>query len=354
MRRIVRPGMMTVVALALAGAALTSHAQTPPATKGAVAPASPAARPANFSQVVATVNGEKITRGELVDFLNRYQIPPENEETIYRDAVDTLINMTLITQYLGRLNLTAPKEEVDRAIGDLEKQLKAENRSLAEALVESGKSMEEVRKEYANRLRWIAYVKQTATEGALQNFAKTHKDLLNGTQARASHILLRVEPLANAAEKEKVRQKLLGIKRDIEAKKLTFAQAANKYSEDPANSEGAGGDIGFFALNSGIVEEFGKAAFSLKTGQISDPIETPYGYHLILVTDRKEGKDVDFERNRPLILNAFAADLQKNILSAERKAAKVDIKPMPADLFPLPGSTSEPTAPKEKAAAQPK
>ena len=64
------------------------------------------------------------------------------------------------------------------------------------------------------------------------------------------------------------------------ANTMTFAQAANKYSEDPANSEGAGGDIGYFTLTSGVVEEFADAAFKLKKGEISDPVETVYGKHL--------------------------------------------------------------------------
>src|SRR5215213_1050698 len=98
-----------------------------------------------------------------------------------------------------------------------------------------------------------------------------------------------------------MRQKLAGIKSDVESKKYTFAKAANKYSEDPANSESGGGDIGYFGLNSGIVEEFGKAAFALKPGQISDPIETPYGFHLIMVTDRQDRPKIDFEQNKPLI-----------------------------------------------------
>ncbi len=56
--------------------------------------------------------------------------------------------------------------------------------------------------------------------------------------------------------------------------------------------------------------------------------------HLIQVTDRKEGKLPDFEKNKPYILNAFATDLQKDVVTAERKEAKIEVKPMPKDLFP--------------------
>ena len=52
------------------------------------------------------------------------------------------------------------------------------------------------------------------------------------------------------------------------------------------------------------------------------------------MTDRREGKPVDFEQNKPQIVVAFAGDLQKAVVTAERKTAKIDIKPMPKDLFP--------------------
>jgi len=340
-------------AMGVLASALSALAQAPkPAEKvarPAPAAAAPAAKPANqalLGQVLATVNDEKITRGDMIDFLSRYEIPPGNEEQVYHDAADTLINMRLISQFLNRQKIPVSEERVSEAVGQLEKQLKADGSSLAQALIDSNKSMAEVRSEFANRVRWIDFVKLRGTDAELKKFADTHKDLLSGTQVKASHILRKLDPKATAAEKQAAKQKLVSLKADIAAKKITFAEAANKFSEDPANSENGGGDIGYFGLNSGIVEEFGTVAFSLKPGQLSDPIETPYGYHLILVTDRKEGPKVDFEQNKPGILNAFAADLQKELLVAQRKSAKIDIKPMPPELFAaLPSSSLPPAVP---------
>src|SRR5262249_10641753 len=136
-----------------------------------------------------------------------------------------------------------------------------------------------------DRLRWVEFVKLKGTDAELKRFAASHKDLLNGSQVKASHIYLEVPDNAGAADKEKIRQKLLTLKKEIAEKKISFAEAANKNSQDPANAEGAGGDIGYFGLNTGIVEEFASAAFGLKLGEISDPIETSHGLHLIQVTD---------------------------------------------------------------------
>jgi len=125
---------------------------------------------------------------------------------------------------------------------------------------------------------------------------------------------------------------------------VTFAQAANKYSDDPANAGGAGGDLDYFTLNSGFIPEFTDVAFRLKKGSISEPVETPYGYHLIQVTDRKEGRPVDFEQNKPYIINAYAGELQKNLLTEERKRTKIEVKPTPKDLFPA-SAAPAPAAP---------
>ena len=139
----------------------------------------------------------------------------------------------------------------------------------------------------------------------MRKYVADHRDLFRGTQIRASHILLKLEPNASEADKEKAKQKLAGIKKEIEGGTITFAAAANKYSEDPANAGGAGGDLDYFSLNTGLIEEFTDVAFKLKKGMISDPVETPFGFHLIQVTDRKEGKEPDFEQNKPYIYQAI-------------------------------------------------
>jgi len=391
MRAFARPGLP---ALALA-AALTSaaalnpaaHAQearktAPPAAKGAggsiggaggsiggtgpaatapppgVGPA-PAAGPTaeDLKQPLATVNNEVVTRGELLTFLSRYQIPPGNDEVIYRDAIDTLVNMKLVNGFLTRLKIPVSKEKIDEAIASFEKQLKQDGDDLATEMLRNRMSMADLRNVYADRLRWIDYLNSKGTDAELQRYATAHKDLFNNTQVKASHVMLKVEPKATAAEREAARQKLLGIKKDILGKKLSFADAATKYSEVPAETEGVGGDVGYFGLNSGYIEEFANSAFALKPGEISDPVQTPYGEHLITVTDRREGTPLNFEQNKPFVKQMYASELQKNILSAERKKAKIDVKPMPTDLFPpaptAPPSDAPAAGPTAKPAARP-
>lgn len=365
MRRIVFASLAVVAAVVgwniAAGMAAAQNAPAQP--KAGLPPQGQAGAPpaiANPAEVVATVdyNGatEKITKGEVYNVITRYPIPPtEDRDLVYRDAVDTLVNTKLVTQFLNRQRITIKPEQIQEEIGKLEQGLKAEGKDLATSLLENGFSLDEIKKEIEDRLRWIEYVKAKATDAELKKFLAANHDLFSGTQVRASHILRKIEPNASAADKAKVKGQIQAIKKEIDAGRLTFAQAADKYSEDPANEGGAGGDLDFFNLNSGFIPEFTDVAFKLKQGSVSEPVETPYGYHLIQVTDRKEGKPVDFEQNKPYITSGYAAELQRNLLTEARKAAKVEVKPMPKDLFPpipaqaAPAGAPPAAAPKAKA-----
>ena len=310
----------------------------------------------SLSQPLATVNDEPITRGEVINLLNNYQIPPGSEEQVYRDAVETLVNTHLVNQFLERQKIAVSEDKVTEEIAGIDKKFKAEKTDLATELLRTNTTMADLRKELTARMRWIAYLNAKATDAELKRFVSTHKDLFSGTKVKVSHILVMTDPKASEADKEKSRQKLEGIKKDIEGQKMTFAEAANKFSEDPANVDGHGGDVGYFGLSDGFIEEFANAAFAAKKGVVTDVFETPYGYHILLVTDRKEGTPLDFEQNKVYVKQMYGAEIQKNLLTAERKTAKIVNKPMPTDLFaPSVPPTSVPPLPaateKAKAAA---
>ncbi|MGP0069570.1 MAG: peptidylprolyl isomerase [Isosphaeraceae bacterium] len=360
MSRTARTGLFALIAL---GIATAGNGQDPTGTKttappGADAGAAQGGRGPTIpgaNDVVATVTShnhvDKITKGEVFNFLSRNPLPaPEDREVAYQMAVDMLVNTALLNQFLARQNIPVPPDKVDEQINRIKDQLKSQKQDLPTLLLQTGTSMDELRKEFENRVRWMEYYKAKGTDATLRKYLNDNRDRFSRTQVRASHILLKTEPNASAADKEKVKQKLAGIRNEILQNKFTFAGAANKYSQDPANDGGAGGDLDYFNLDSGFIEEFAEAAFKLKKGEISEPVETPFGYHLIQVTDRREGRLPDFEQNKPYILDAYAAELQRDVIAAERKAAKIDVKPMPKDLFPA----EQPATPAAAGAAAPK
>jgi peptidyl-prolyl cis-trans isomerase C len=353
-----------LIGLLVLGVAKTGRAQATAAQKGAApaanAPTGGAQAIPGATDVLATVTShdltDKITKGDVVSFLSRYPLPPADEREIaYNKAMEILVNTQLLKHFLTAQGVKVPEAKIEEQIDRMRDQLKKEGQDLQTLLQQNGSSLDEVRKEIGNNLRFDELAKTRATEAALKRFLNENRDRFGRTQIRASHILLKVEPNASKEDKEKARQKLEAIRKEIVGGKISFAAAANKYSEDPANAGGAGGDLDYFTLDSGFVDEFADAAFKLKKGEISEPVETPFGYHLIQVTDRKEGKLPDFEQYKPYLTQAYRMELQKEIVTDERKSAKIDIKPMPKDLFPSapPAGAAAPGAPAAAPAPKP-
>lgn len=126
----------------------------------------------------------------------------------------------------------------------------------------------------------------TVSEEEAKTYFEAHKDMfISGPKARASHILVANEESA---------QKIL----DEINEGLEFAEAAKKYSSCPSGQ--AGGDLGEF--NPGqMVPEFDKAVFSMKAGELSTPIQTQFGFHIIKVESITDGNDVNFEEVAPQV-----------------------------------------------------
>jgi peptidyl-prolyl cis-trans isomerase D len=118
-------------------------------------------------------------------------------------------------------------------------------------------------------------------------------------QRRASHILIAVKSGAGEEEKRKARERAQSVLAQLRRSPEKFAEIAKKESGDPG-SAAHGGDLGFFSRGM-MVRAFEEAAFHLKQGQISDPVETDFGFHIIKVTGIKPGKMKTLEQVRPQI-----------------------------------------------------
>ena len=302
-----------------------------------------------LDEVVATVNGEPIIREELYRLLEAWGTPPgaslDQDKSIYEMTLEQTINGKLLKQYLkGQKALDISPQEVDKAFADYAEQFKKAGQDVNIALAERGVTAAQVKDDMSIQLRWQKYIQAVSTPENLQKFVAANKDVFNRTQVKASHILVAVKPDASAADKQKAIEKLTALKQDIEAKKLTFADAANKYSEDESNKTSPrGGDLGFFERRA-LIEQLAAAAFAMKVGQISNPIETSYGYHLLTVTERIEGKPIDIKQNEMAIKNDYAADLHDRIIAVQRTKSKITQQPMPADFFPNKQELQQPPA----------
>ena len=120
-------------------------------------------------------------------------------------------------------------------------------------------------------------------------------------QVKASHILVKVDATATPEQKAAAKTKIDGLLKQVKAGE-DFAALAKANSDCPSKERG--GDLGFFDKSS-MVKEFADAAFAMKVGEISNVVETQFGYHIIKVTDRKEGGMTSFEKAKADIIKSL-------------------------------------------------
>ena len=161
-------------------------------------------------------------------------------------------------------------------------------------------------------------VKKTITlnESDLRSYYEQNAIRLSGSEKRrASHILISAAKNLPAAERQKAKEKINALLAQVRKTPNAFPDLARKNSQD-TGSASAGGDLDFFGRGA-MVKPFEDAAFSMQKGDISDVVESDYGYHIIQVTDIKTPQQKSFEELRPSI----EADLRMQ--QAQRKFAEV-------------------------------
>src|SRR5262249_19686878 len=158
------------------------------------------------------------------------------------------------------------------------------------------------------------YVLARTTDADLKKYYDDNKDVFDRVVVRASHIVLRVQPNGSDGEKQAAIQKLQGLRQEILTGKLDFAEAAKKYSQCPSAPQG--GDIGpLMRKMPNIDEAFSRTAFTLQPNQVSDIVQTDFGYHLIKVTERKPGTPSDFNKIKEEVRAMCVWELRQNLLT---------------------------------------
>ncbi len=155
----------------------------------------------------------------------------------------------------------------------------------------------------------------TVNEAELKDYFDQNAARLSGTEERrASHILITSPKSAPEAERQKAKAKAAELLALVKKSPNSFADVAKKNSQDPGSAPG-GGDLDFFT-RSAMVKPFSDAAFAMQKGDISDVVESEFGYHIIKLTDIKTPKQRSFEEMKP----ELTADVKKQ--QAQKKFAE--------------------------------
>jgi parvulin-like peptidyl-prolyl isomerase len=290
----------------------------------AIAPEGTKAGP---QQAVATLNDEPIGSAELERevalALRGEKVTGDALAALRKQALEQVIDRHLVLRYLEANKQAASKEDVDFALARLVRQLKAKEAQLADHLKAIGMTEAELRQELLWKISWSRYVDARATDENLQKYFERNRREFDGTELKVAHILLAVAA-GDSAKLEEALKQAATIRAEIVGGKITFAEAAKKYSQAPTAKDG--GNIGGIHRREPMPEEFSSAAFALEKGDISQPVVTAFGVHLIQVLDVVPGK-LTWEDCRGELRPAVTLYLFRWIAERERKTAKISYIP---------------------------
>jgi peptidyl-prolyl cis-trans isomerase C len=288
---------------------------------------------------VATVNGVAIAKKDLelqkmwlTENLKRMgrEVKDADKPMVEQQALDSLIEMELLSQEAKKLGVTVKPEEVAQKYEQFKKNF-PKPEDFAQFLKNMDMTEEKLRKDTERELvvnavmeKWFAAL-PAVTDADLEKYYNDNPaQFQQKERVKASHILVKVDEKATAEEKAAAKKKI----EDIQAKLKAggdFAALAKEYSDCP--SKDRGGDLGFFGKGQ-MVPEFETAAFALKPGELSGIVETKFGYHLIKgaehqqagVTPLPEVKD----RLKAFLENQKKRELLQKKLDELKKGAKIE------------------------------
>ena len=248
------------------------------------------------TDVIAVINGEKILRLTFDKRLNVFRrMNQEVTDVIKMQVVDQLTKKVLLKQFVEKQEISASAEDIKAEIEKIKFFLQNnpanKDKPLDEILETQGSSVTELEEEVSRALALSKYLESSVTDADKQSYFDANKDAFNGAKVKASHVLIDTRNLKTDAELEEAKKMIDIVKIEID-KGADFAEMARKYSNCPSAENG--GDIGFFQRKGSIVEEFAVVAFAMKAGEISEPVKTQFGYHIIKVTEKEDGKDVNY------------------------------------------------------------
>ena len=330
-------------------AAAQQPATAPPPSSRAPAPAlapAPKLPPVKkTTAVAATVNGQPIPETAVLRGLRR--VPPANQAEARVEIVNYLVENALIEQHLLQLRVAVDPKEVDKKIAEMKAEIAKQKLTYAQVLEDLALTEAELGQHIAADLRWEKYANSQATDAALQKMFADNKDMFDGSMVHVRHILLTPD-LKDAKAVAVAKAQLAEIKKSVEAKaaaglaklpantsaldrekarvKLVedaFAEAAKAKSACPSKQRG--GDVGWFDRAGPMVEPFARAAFALKPFQVSDIVETQFGFHLLLLLERRAGKAVKFDEVKADVREVYCDRLRESLATQLRARAKISV-----------------------------
>ena len=265
---------------------------------------------------------------ELMRQNKQTSVPAQQAEAMRTQIVNLLIEEALLDIQADRLKIKMTEEQLDSEVDHYRKQNGLSQIEFEELLERRNISLTDFRNNYRQRTRRSMVINREIRSQIEIPDEKLKSQYEKGEgkvfRIRARHILLILNKEASADETEQVRQKILWIKKQIQAGK-TFTEMADLYSQDPSVKNNHG-DLGFFGKGD-MVKEFADVAFSLEPGTLSEPVRSQFGFHLIEVMEKKKDDKKTFKSvKRKLYQQEYKKifdELYKTYISSLKEKARI-------------------------------
>jgi peptidyl-prolyl cis-trans isomerase C len=259
-------------------------------------------------EVLARVNGEAVDKTEFdraiaaLEARNGGPVPAQQRDRIVREVLDQIVSYKLLIQESRARKIVVEDSEVDARMKEIQGQFPSED-AFKQMLTSRKTTIEQVRADIrqdatVQKLIASAIAEKVAVkpEQVTDFYAKNPDQFKQPDRVRASHILIMVPKGSDAVAKTAARTKAADILKDVKAGK-DFAALAKQHSQDPGSAQN-GGDLGFFQQGQ-MVGPFNDVAFKLTPGQVSDLVETEFGFHIIKVAEKQSARAVPLDEVRP-------------------------------------------------------
>lgn len=293
----------------------------------------PAGGAASAGKPAAVVNGEPVSQADVANFVGRvikeqFKTQPPTEaqrRSIWTECANMMVDEALLRQFLARSSVQVPAGEVEKQFADMKNTVEKAGRKMDDVYRESGQNEQQLKNSILNVLRREEFAKTRVKEEDVKRYFDENREFFDRVTVHAAHILIRVAPTASDVEKQAARAKLATLRAEIVGGKADFAEAAKKTSQ--CTSAPNGGDIGFIPRKMLVDENFAKAAFALKPGEVSDVVQTEAGMHLIKCLERRPGEACDYAKEKDSIRECYVEEMMQNIIAQERRTAKIEMNP---------------------------
>jgi peptidyl-prolyl cis-trans isomerase C len=262
-------------------------------------------KPADTDKKIAVINGVVISQEqfnkELTIHLDRIsrqgrQVSDAQMAELKKDVLQGLIERELLYQESRKAGIKITDQTLDEQLAAIKKRFPSEE-EYKKALSAMNLTEDEVKTQIARGLAIRELINQkimskiTVSDEETKAYYDANPQLFKQPeQVKASHILIKVETDATDAQKAEARKKINDVQQKIKDGG-DFAELAKQYSEGPSNVRG--GDLGYFGRGQ-MVKPFEDAAFAMQPNEVSDVVETRFGYHLIKVYDKKPEQTVAY------------------------------------------------------------